>query len=88
MPLIGVDPCHHCGSLEHWDLQESCPERKDPKEGATNRKAHEARIDKYIEWCNGELPLLGRITPYQKQQLIKQENERYRKAVAKERKAS
>lgn len=76
----GVIGCYACSGADHWES--ACPEKQPPPEGATDRKAHEARIAKYVEWCTGNLPLPGRITPYQKQQLIKQENERYRKATA------
>lgn len=79
MQLLG---CFSCGDPEHW--AENCPELVP----AETRKEHEARIDKYVEWCNGSLPLPGRITPRQKQELIKAENARWKQLQATKGKAA
>lgn len=71
--------CFRCNGADHW--ADACPELIP----ARTYKEHMARIDKYVEWCNGKLPLPGRITPRQKQRLIEHENESWRKAT--ERKA-
>lgn len=73
--------CHACNGADHWEA--ACPELSQP--AAKTRKEHMARIDKYVEWCNGKLPLPGRITPHQKRRLIEHENESWRNAT--ERKA-
>lgn len=78
--------CFVCGSMEHWDLNSSCPEREPPTEGATDRKAHEARIEKYKRWFFDD----SRIDIQQKRKLIEMECARFKRATArpKERKAS
>lgn len=73
--------CHACSGADHW--QDACPELLQPR--AKTRAEHEARIAKYVEWCIEGLPGPTRISPYQKQQLIKAENDRWKKAT--ERKA-
>lgn len=80
----GIVGCFACSGADHFES--ACPEKAHPEEGATNRKAHEARIEKYVAWLIYDDP--PRINPYQKQQLIKQENKRYRDAIAKERKSA
>lgn len=85
MPIVpGVIGCFACSGTDHFES--ACPEKSDPTEGATNRKAHEERIAKYVQWLIYDEP--PRITPRQKQDLIKQEVKRYRDAVARERKAA
>ena len=80
----GIVGCFACSGADHFES--ACPEKAHPPEGAANRKAHEARIDKYVKWLIYHDP--PRINAYQKQQLIKQENKRYRDAIAKERKSA
>jgi hypothetical protein len=76
--------CFACSGTDHWEA--NCPELLAPP--AKDRKEHLARIAKYVEWCNGSLPLPGRITPQQKRQLIENENKSWRDAIAKERKTA
>jgi len=69
--------CFACSGADHWEP--ACPELLAPP--AKDHKEHMARIDKYVEWCNGNLPLPGRITLHQKQKLIEAENSKWRKAT-------
>ena len=68
--------CFACSGADHWEP--ACPELALPP--AKDHKEHMARIEKYVEWCNGNLPLPGRITPFQKQKLIEAENARWKKS--------
>jgi Zinc knuckle len=76
--------CFRCSGTDHW--ADNCPELHQPP--AKDRAEHMARIDKYVEWCNGSLPLPGRITPHQKRQLIENENKTWRDKCAQERKSA
>lgn len=66
--------CFACSGADHWEP--ACPELTQPP--AKTRKEHMERIGKYVEWCNGNAPLPGRITPRQKQRLIEAENARWK----------
>jgi hypothetical protein len=76
--------CFRCSGTDHW--ADNCPELLQPP--AKDQAEHMARIARYVEWCNGRLPLPGRITPQQKRQLIENENKSWRDAIAKERKTA
>jgi hypothetical protein len=69
--------CFACSGADHWET--TCPELAMP--AAKDRKEHEARIAKYVEWCFEMDP--PRITPLQKRKLIEAENARWKKATAK-----
>lgn len=75
--VAGIIGCFACSGADHWES--ACPELIPVK----TRKEHEARIAKYVEWCNGQLPLPGRVTPWQKQKLIAAENARWKKSERK-----
>jgi len=67
--MTAYDPggtCHRCGKPGHWQDDPACPWLQP----AATRAEHEARIETWKQrWWNFE------ITPWQKQQFIKAENE-------------
>ena len=65
--------CFLCSGLDHW--AETCWTLKPP----TSRDHHEARIATYRNWCTDQ----WRVTPRQKQELIKAENAMWAKVNAK-----
>jgi hypothetical protein len=69
----GVIGCFACSGTDHWES--ACPE----KIPVTTQKAHEARIDKYVQWFRDDDP--PRITAHQKRQLIEAENARWAKTL-------
>ena len=66
----GLVGCFDCSGPDHF--ASACPE----KEPVTTKAAHEARIAKYVQWFRDDDP--PRITPRQKQDLIKAENQRWK----------
>lgn len=70
--------CFACNGADHWEA--NCPELAQPP--ARDRKEHEARIAKYVQWMWD-----GRITAQQKRRLIEHENAEWAKALKEKEKA-
>lgn len=77
MAIPGIIGCFLCSGIDHW--AEACWTQIPP----TSKDHHEARLTMYRDWA---FPDRRRVTPHQKQKLIENENDMWRKQCAAEEK--